>query len=356
MSTKGIAILIDNGDLGGLLSISNNEKTTLNKPKLRQSIIFDEIKTLHTVILTENMYKDMINYLSDTHESQYIKFLQSAYESWLAENEHDMDYSKDGGLIPYHFCKNKPDHFHQLAPWKQMGYYASDSITPIYETTFQNIMKSAHNSYVAAHWLINNMNYRIIYCLNSVPGHHARYDGYGGYCFLNNAMICANVLVGCYGKKVAMIDVDYHAGDGASDILKNQPNKNIQAYSIHANPEKDYPSYGGWPSEFDIIFPKKATWEQYKLCLMDVINKIKKFNPDVLIIPFGGDTYANDIDPSVLYGCSLEIKDYYLMGELLSYNFPDKHFIITQEGGYNYTAIANILKEFLCGLGNCLLD
>lgn len=348
MST--IAIIIHN--LDQIQDEDLNETTTLNKPKKRLLMIFDKLRPqyavidTHTIILDDQLFK---NILEMNHETSYIDFLQHAYMSWNQETNLDFDYIKNNGLVPYHFCKNKPYHFNQLTTWKRIGYYANDCITPIYIDTYQVILRSAKNSYIAARSIIEKTNHKILYCLNAAPGHHAKYDTYGGYCFFNNAMIAARELA-INQYKVSLIDVDYHAGDGAPDILSHKPHSNIKAYSIHADPNKDYPSYGGWPSKYNIIFPAKSTWTQYLICLNHIIEQVKLFDPDVIIIPFGGDTFNLDSDPSVLYGCKLDIQNYFDMGVIFSKNFPNKKFIVTQEGGYNYSFIAQIVDTFLQGL------
>ncbi len=60
----------------------------------------------------------------------------------------------------------------------------------------------------------NILKYEVYYCLNMYPGHHASQNTYGGYCFLNNGAICAKRLQKNGYNNIAILDIDYHAGDG----------------------------------------------------------------------------------------------------------------------------------------------
>src|SRR3989338_5447865 len=79
------------------------------------------------------------------------------------------------------------------------------------------------------------------------PGHHAGRDFMGGYCYLNNACIAAKFLSGHQRHRVAIIDVDYHAGNGSQDIFYDSPN--ILTISLHADPELEYPFHIGFQDE-----------------------------------------------------------------------------------------------------------
>src|SRR5207249_2827023 len=138
----------------------------------------------------------------------YISFLKIAYDSFLKEPDHD--YVRPDGLIPYHFSRHKSYNSYRGLPyWKQMGHFCDDSITPINGDTYRISMESANNCYEAAKMV--GSSYDVIYCLNTYPGHHAVHDGYSGYCYLNNAYVCAAKLMQDR-KRVAILDIDTHAG------------------------------------------------------------------------------------------------------------------------------------------------
>jgi acetoin utilization deacetylase AcuC-like enzyme len=60
----------------------------------------------------------------------------------------------------------------------------------------------------------NNAPPALLYAQVTHPGHHSGADFYGGFCFLNNVAIAARQINRRVGKRVAILDVDYHAANG----------------------------------------------------------------------------------------------------------------------------------------------
>lgn len=60
---------------------------------------------------------------------------------------------------------------------------------------------------------------RATFCATRPPGHHAGPDFMGGYCFINNAAVCAQALRQGGAARVAVLDVDYHHGNGTQAIF-----------------------------------------------------------------------------------------------------------------------------------------
>jgi acetoin utilization deacetylase AcuC-like enzyme len=328
-----------------------------NKPELRQKNINDLLKKYYTIIKPEMKLTndDIIN--MHVHSKEYISFLKGCYKSWH-DMEDDQYYDiENGGILPLNFSnkKNNTEFYEtvisKLPIFKQMGYFGEDKMTPIYKNTYDNALSSANNGFVATEYL---KSYDVVYCSNLMPGHHASYNTYAGYCFLNNASICANKLQ-ILGYKVAILDIDYHAGNGTQQIYENSTN--VLTVSIHADPTYDYPSFIGFENEtgpnnlnHNIIFPKKAKLCEYKKCLEKALGIISDFSCDVIVLAFGGDTYVEDSDASVNYGCSLEIVDYFAIGQKIKE--LGKKIIVTSEGGYDMDEMPNITLSLLRGLSS----
>ena len=66
---------------------------------------------------------------------------------------------------------------------------------------------------------------------------HARLQG--GYCFVNNAAVAAQILCQHGEKRVAIIDVDYHHGNGTQDIFYTR--SDVLFVSLHGDPSRSYP-------------------------------------------------------------------------------------------------------------------
>lgn len=189
-------------------------------------------------------------------------------------------------------------------------------------------------------------------------GHHAGYQSYGGYCYLNNACICVAQLIKRYDIKCVILDLNHHAGDGTVNIqYLNSPFKEVITVSIHADPSLDYPYYNGYAiSDLNsnrtfLIYKQNTTVDDYLKLLQQAIIFIKgNTTIDVLVIPFGADTYKDVPDASHQVRTKLELDDYKLIANNIRTAFPDIPIIVTQEGGYLIDTVDTIVVNFLQGL------
>src|SRR4029079_19581820 len=88
---------------------------------------------------------------------------------------------------------------------------------------------------------------RAVFALCRPPGHHAGSDFYGGYCFLTNAAIAAQAFRDGGAGKGAVLDVDYHHGNGTQEIFYDRGD--VLFASIHADPRQEYPFFLGHADE-----------------------------------------------------------------------------------------------------------
>lgn len=299
-----------------------------------------EVSELDEIML-ENLRQNLIALHITTPD--YLKFLASAYKSASISN--DPDWFKDGRLIPAYFTRRKP--LEAVPTYKRSGYYCLDNMTPIFSHTEGSVLTSALVTEMATRELCKDN--AIVYVANCSPGHHAAFDLYAGYCFLNNAVFAArNLLEKIPDSKVVILDLDYHCGDGTAAMCEDD--QNIMTISIHANPVGDYPSFTGFEEEstdrkINICPPNKATWKEYEPCLRKALDLIRGFNTSHLIIAFGADTWKKDPDPRPECRFALELEDYSKMGCMIkSLNLP---VLITQEGGYDLEVVPKIVENFL---------
>ena len=78
-----------------------------------------------------------------------------------------------------------------------------------------------------------------VYALTTQPGHHASTALYGGYCYVNNAAVCAQLLHDKGYGRVGVLDVDYHAGNGTQQLFYQSAH--VIVASLHIDPDVDYP-------------------------------------------------------------------------------------------------------------------
>jgi acetoin utilization deacetylase AcuC-like enzyme len=168
----------------------------------------------------------------------------------------------------------------------------------IVEGTYRAALVSAYCALSAAETVA--LGKRATFSLCRPPGHHAGKDYAGGYCFINNASVAANWL--STKGKVAVLDIDYHCGNGTQDIFYERDD--VFTISIHADPDFEYPHYAGFANEtgtgrglgFHHNFPLPAGTEDaaYLKTLDEALGLVKRFAPKYLVISAGMDIYADD--------------------------------------------------------------
>ena len=126
---------------------------------------------------------------------------------------------------------------------EQYGFFVMDTTVAITPGTFSAAIDAAYCALSGAQALTTGET--AVFALNRPPGHHAGREICGGYCYFNNAAIAAQWLSQL--GKVAILDVDYHAGNGTQDIFYERAN--VLTVSLHADPTFEYPSYAGFAHE-----------------------------------------------------------------------------------------------------------
>jgi len=213
----------------------------------------------------------------------------------------------------------------------------SDLDTPILRNIFQYALLSVGGSIKAMEETLNGM---ISFSLMRPPGHHAGRDFLGGFCYFNNiAVVVAKGLK--IVDRIAILDIDCHHGNGTEDIFRGH--QNVLYVSLHESPL--YPGTGleSYLNCRNFPLPPKTGEDKYLETLRVALREIKKFQPDLLAISAGFDTYKKD--PLTYFG--LEIESYKKIGQLIAkLKIP---FFAVLEGGYS-SDLSQCVLEFLRGL------
>ncbi|MFO7559482.1 MAG: histone deacetylase family protein [Desulfobacterales bacterium] len=228
------------------------------------------------------------------------------------------------------------------------GYYCIDTFTPLNRNAFLAAKRAVDCALTAANYILDGQ--RLTYALVRPPGHHAERQSFGGFCYFNSNAVAANYL-SVYGK-VAILDVDYHHGNGQQDIFYDR--SDVMTVSIHGHPNIAYPYFSGFKDEagidtgkgfnFNFPLPKNCDGALYHNTLKKAAERIRRFNPDFLIIALGLDTAKGDPTGS----WSLKAKDFHLNGKLIGeLKLPT---LIIQEGGYNHRNLGVNARHFFNGL------
>lgn len=181
------------------------------------------------------------------------------------------------------------------------------------------------------------------------PGHHAEKDRAMGFCYINNAAVCARHIQKKHGlEKILIIDWDAHAANGTEDIFYDDPS--VLVVSIHQDPATLYPGKGfagekgageGVGYTVNIPVPAGSGDEEYKKIFDEKIDlKVGEFNPDFIIVSAGFDSHRDD----PLANLNLTEKGYAYMSEkIMEYarNHCNGRLLVELEGGYNLNALAS---------------
>jgi acetoin utilization deacetylase AcuC-like enzyme len=229
-----------------------------------------------------------------------------------------------------------------------IGQYSFDVYTPVLHGTYEAAMNAAGLALRAAREVGHGME-GLVYALTHPIGHHALPDKMGGYSYFNNAAIAAEHLSKL--GKVAILDLDFHHGNGTQEIFYNR--SDVLFVSLHVDPRVKFPYYYGYADErgegeglgFNINFPLPLGTDEnnYQKALEKAVARIRKFNPEFLVISLGFDTFISD----PIGGFKLRTPYYERAAETIkSLNLPT---IIVQEGGYDLAALGQNLVSFLRG-------
>ena len=281
-----------------------------------------------------------VDVLSPIHTPGYLKFLEAVYDSWVEEG------GDPGGVIPDTFAA-RGSIGHLQKPAKLAGYYGFDTSSPIVKGTFPAACSSAACALFGAELL--SAGEPAAYALCRPPGHHAGADYYGGFCFLNNAALAAERLRGDRDTRVAILDLDYHHGNGTQDIFYGTDS--VFFASLHRDPREEYPFFWGSADQagedagegftLNLPLPGGCDETQYLKALDTALSRITTFGPEYLVVSLGTDTFRGDPLGTFL----LEVESFGRMGELIQ--ALDIPTLIVQEGGYNVAELGFCVSQFL---------
>ena len=271
------------------------------------------------------------------HSADYLAFLQSAYADWRSAG-------REGDAFPYTFpvVGRRPLALDRIDA--RLGQFAFDTATPISAGTWDAAYWGAQSTLSALESVLAED--RHAFAFSRPPGHHAGADYMGGYSYLNNAAVAAEAALAAGRRRVAIIDVDYHHGNGTQDIFRGR--EDVLFASIHADPRTDYPYYWGHADEsggnvLNLPLPRGTAWDSYAPALTAALDWIEKGAPDLLIVSYGADTFAGD----PISHFELQTADYERMARRIgSLGLPT---LIVMEGGYALDALGANVAAFLGG-------
>ena len=280
--------------------------------------------------------------LLKVHTPDYLALLETAHAEWRAAG-------RDGDAFPYTFpiVGRRPLDLTRIDA--RLGRHSFDTATPIGERTWDSAYWSAQTALAALDAVLGGES--SAFALTRPPGHHAGVDYLGGYSYLNNAAITAEAALAAGIRQVAILDVDYHHGNGTQDLFYDR--SDVAYASIHADPVMDYPYFWGHADEsgggdgdgynLNLPLPRGTDWTAYRAALDKALDWIGRFDANLLIVSYGADTYSGD----PISHFALDTHDYRPMSQAIAaLGLPT---LIVMEGGYAVDALGANVAGFLSG-------
>jgi len=304
-------------------------------------------------ILRDNAFGEIISpghfadeKLTRIHTPDYLDFLQTVWAEWKSSGEQGENARPDtfvGAGMRYAGTESIIG---------KLGRYSFDATSPFVAGSWQAIRTSANIALTGAELIKGGERTAFAAC--RPPGHHATTRYCGGYCYLNNNSLAAQSLLDGGSGTVAILDIDYHHGNGTQSIFYER--NDVLTISLHADPKMEYPYFLGYRDEpgegkghgFNINYPLPfgTDWGSYSVALTDAMSQLRRFAPDVLVVALGLDTFAGD--PTTFF--EIETADFRRIGDAIGkLGLPT---LVVLEGGYSVEWIGQNTLNFLTGLEN----
>lgn len=278
------------------------------------------------------------------HSPGMVTLLETAYAEW-------QRLGRSGGAYPYTWPARgmREDRVPDCLDGR-LAYYCFDCGTPLTRTSWQAIKSSADVALTGAMMLRAGAPSAFALC--RPPGHHAGADHYGGYCFLNNAAIATQALLDAGARRVAILDVDYHHGNGTQQIFYHRGD--VLLVSLHGHPDQEYPYLLGYADEIgagpgegfnmNLPLPWGTEWPAWAAALDAGLQRIAAHGADAVVVSLGVDTYRDD----PISRFRLEHEHFTIMGARIA--SLGKPTLFVMEGGYAVAEIGinavNVLTGF----------
>ena len=278
------------------------------------------------------------------HDPDFVGFLERAYPMW--EQRHGPGSAAFATMFGMRGLAQKP----KLTSIDAMqSAYTFDVYSPFVKGTWTAIRSAFDVTMTGANAIQGGAD--VVFSLCRPPGHHASSDLAGGYCYLNNAAIAAQFYRDQGAGRVAILDFDYHHGNGTQRIFYDR--SDVLFVSLHGQPEEEYPYLLGFADEtgngigegfnLNLPLPPGTRFDTYGPALDHAIGRIRAYAPDMLVISLGVDAFEGD--PAG--GFRLQTADFRKIGQAIARLELPSHFVM--EGGYAVEALGANVAAVLTG-------
>ena len=196
---------------------------------------------------------------------------------------------------------------------------------PLVDSVVQRSLVATGGTVLAAKLAISNR----LACNTAGGSHHATFDSGAGYCVFNDVAVAAQYLLDRgLAKKILIVDLDVHQGNGNSDIFKN--NKSVFTFSMHS--KSNYPAKKSI-SDLDVELEDNIEDLEYTNSLKSCLDQLNKEKFDFVFYIAGVDVHFNDrLGKLKISDEGIKSRDEIVIENFFSKNIP---FCGVLGGGYN---------------------
>ncbi len=274
---------------------------------------------------------DSAGVLAQVHTPRYLAFLTSAWSQWLALDAGNAQRTPFPSVWPVRSLRSDVDPENFTA---QLGLYSMDNGSPISAGMWAAAKQGADAAASAADLLAQGE--AAVLCATRPPGHHAGSDFMGGYCFINHAAVAAQALIAGGAPRVAVLDVDYHHGNGTQSIFYDRAD--VLFTSVHGCPRTEYPFYLGHADEtgqgagagfnLNLPLPAGSSAAAWFAALETACARVAQHKAQALVVSLGLDTFEGD----PISRFALQTADFVRLGQRIAQLGLPTIFVL--EGGY----------------------
>jgi len=282
--------------------------------------------------------------LLEVHEAGLVDWLRTAWDAWQ-----DGPYGTLVGsdrVVPYVFptplmTSGMPWRY-PAATHARAGVWCYDTMTVVGPGTWEAARAAVDAGLTAVDLVLAGRH--SVYALTRPPGHHAAPAGFGGSCYLNTAAVAAQAFARA-GRRVAVLDVDAHHGNGTQAVFWDRAD--VLYASVHVDPGAGwFPhvlGYGdergagaGAGSTVNVPLPPGTDDDGWLRGVRLLVEAALRFDAEAVVLSLGLDAAAADPESPLLVSRDGYARAGALVGAL------DLPTVVVQEGGYDLASVGDL--------------